>query len=135
MYKNILVPIAFDEEHDPTGALATAKVLADENAQITLFHVLDAVPAYVAAQIPKEARDEARDHVIKDMEALAKGIPDAKVVVVDGHAGTTIVEYAEEHNIDLIVVRSHRPGLEDYFLGSTAARVVRHAMCSVHVIR
>jgi universal stress protein F len=25
--------------------------------------------------------------------------------------------------------------LQDYFLGSTAGRVVRHAQCSVHVIR
>ena len=37
--------------------------------------------------------------------------------------------------VDLIIVASHRPGLQDYFLGSTAAKVVRHAKCSVLVIR
>ena len=56
-------------------------------------------------------------------------------VVVYGHAGTSILEYAEEHGCDCIVIASHRPGLGDYLLGSTAARVVRHAACSVHVMR
>jgi len=39
------------------------------------------------------------------------------------------------HAVDLIVIASHRPGLKDYFLGSTAGRVVRHSPCAVHVIR
>jgi nucleotide-binding universal stress UspA family protein len=42
---------------------------------------------------------------------------------------------AEEKGADLIIIASHRPGLKDYFLGSTAAKVVRHAKCSVLVIR
>ncbi len=58
-----------------------------------------------------------------------------EVAVVSGHAGHTIVDWASHHDIDCIVVASHRPGLQDYFLGSTAARVVRHAPCAVHVHR
>ncbi|WP_371932559.1 universal stress protein [Pararhizobium sp. IMCC21322] len=46
-----------------------------------------------------------------------------------------MVEYAESNGVDCIIIASHRPGLQDYFLGSTAARVVRHAHCAVHVIR
>jgi len=42
---------------------------------------------------------------------------------------------AQEKGVDLIIIASHRPGLQDYFLGSTAAKVVRHAKCSVLVIR
>ncbi|MBT8411941.1 MAG: universal stress protein, partial [Octadecabacter sp.] len=44
-------------------------------------------------------------------------------------------DFATDNSIDCIIMASHQPGLEDYFLGSTAARVVRHAKCSVHVIR
>ena len=55
--------------------------------------------------------------------------------VVEGHAGRSIVDYAEKNGVDLIVIASHRPGLQDFFLGSTAARVVRHAQCCVHVLR
>lgn len=135
MYKNILVPIAFDEEHDPASALETAKYLVDEGGHITLLHVMDSVPAFVASQIPQSVREEARKRVFEKMQAKLQDLPNSTVHVVDGHAGTTILEFAENNQIDLIVIRSHRPALEDYFLGSTAARVVRHASCSVHVIR
>jgi nucleotide-binding universal stress UspA family protein len=52
-----------------------------------------------------------------------------------GHPGNQILDLAEETNADLIIVASHRPGLQDYFIGSTAGRVVRHANCSVLVTR
>ena len=35
----------------------------------------------------------------------------------------------------LIVIGAHRPDLKDYLLGPHAARVVRHAECSVLVVR
>jgi nucleotide-binding universal stress UspA family protein len=38
-------------------------------------------------------------------------------------------------NADLIVLAAHRPELKDYLLGPNASRVVRHAKCSVYVIR
>ncbi len=135
MYRNILVPVAFDEEHNPEGALETAKYLVDTDGKITLLHVMDAVPSYVASQIPKSARDDAKKSILEDLNNKLKDVPNATVEVVEGHAGTTIIEYAEDHEIDLVVIRSHRPSFEDYFLGSTAARIVRHANCSVHVIR
>lgn len=78
-------------------------------------------------------------HNVQDIEAtLAEKIKDevgVDVVVIEGHAGHTIVDYAAKNGVDCIVVASHRPGFQDYFLGSTAARVVRHAPCSVHVVR
>ena len=55
--------------------------------------------------------------------------------MVTGHAARTILDYAEQMKADCIVIASHDPGIQDYFLGSTAARVVRHAHCSVHVVR
>ncbi|MDH3475684.1 MAG: universal stress protein [Rhodospirillales bacterium] len=36
---------------------------------------------------------------------------------------------------DLIITGSHKPNVSDYLLGSNAARVVRHASCSVFVVR
>jgi nucleotide-binding universal stress UspA family protein len=57
------------------------------------------------------------------------------VEVRSGHSYKTILEVAEEKQVDLIIIASHRPGLQDYFLGSTAAKVVRHARCSVLVMR
>jgi nucleotide-binding universal stress UspA family protein len=38
-------------------------------------------------------------------------------------------------NADLIVMASHKPTVTDYLLGANAAHVVRHAGCSVMVVR
>ncbi len=58
---------------------------------------------------------------------------DAKII--EGHSARTIIDYADTNKVDCIVIGSHRPDLRDYFLGSTASRVVRHAKCAVHVYR
>jgi nucleotide-binding universal stress UspA family protein len=42
---------------------------------------------------------------------------------------------ATEWGADLIVVGSHRPVMSDYLLGSNAKTIVRHAQCSVLVVR
>ena len=46
-----------------------------------------------------------------------------------------ILGVAEEAEADLIIVGSRRPAMKDYLLGTNAARVVRHARCSVLVAR
>jgi nucleotide-binding universal stress UspA family protein len=46
-----------------------------------------------------------------------------------------ILKTAEAIQADLIVMGSHRPELSDYLLGSNTEKVVRHARCSVMVVR
>ncbi|MEZ5601357.1 MAG: universal stress protein [Candidatus Competibacteraceae bacterium] len=46
-----------------------------------------------------------------------------------------ILDVAEEINADLIFMAAYRPSVKDYLLGSNASRVVRHARCSVTVVR
>lgn len=135
MYRNILVPVAFDEDHDPSRALSLAQKLADPDGKITLLHVMDEVPGYAISYLPRDFRADAREAVKADMNARIADIPGAQAEVIEGHAGRDIVAYASEHEVDLIVIASHRPGLSDLVLGSTAARVVRHAPCAVHVMR
>jgi len=135
MYKNILVPIALDHGRDSNEALKIARVLADEGAKITALHVMEEVPSYVAQYLP-EGQMESNEKELKNrLTSELAGAAGVEVAVVAGHAGHTIVDYAAHNEIDCIVVASHRPGLQDYFLGSTAARVVRHAPCAVHVSR
>ena len=45
MYKNILVPVIFDETHDTQAAFLVAKRLAAEGAAFTVLHVMETVPA------------------------------------------------------------------------------------------
>lgn len=47
-----------------------------------------------------------------------------------------ILEYASEHDIDLIIMGTHgRQGVEHLLLGSVAETVVRHALCPVITLR
>ena len=63
------------------------------------------------------------------------GLEEATLELRDGAASAVILEEAERLDADAIVLGSHRPSFGDYLIGSTAARVVRHAQCTVVVER
>lgn len=52
--------------------------------------------------------------------------------VLSGNVYVETLAAAEKLNADLIIIGSGRPELKDYFLGPSAARVARHADCSVY---
>ena len=138
MYKNILVPV--DLAHQETAAvmIEDAMALAAENARITLLYVMPEIPGIVAAHLPAGTTDEAKARAEAQLRQLAKdnGAPDnIEALTSVGPPYHNILETAAADDIDLIVIASHQPELSDYLLGSVAAKVVRHAPCSVHVIR
>jgi nucleotide-binding universal stress UspA family protein len=135
MYKNILVPVLFDEEHDNQKSYQVARALADDDAKFTVAHVVEAIPNFVRLEMPTDVLEARHDKIKKMLGDAAKGLPGAVPELISGHAGNAILNYANENEIDCIVLASHRPGFEDLLLGSTASRVVRHAKCAVHVIR
>ena len=135
MYKNILVPMALDHEHKVGGAIDIARKLLDEGGKIIALHVIEAIPQYAAVHLPDNFQEKRHAEAMASLKAELGGAPEVTTVVVTGHAGRTINDYAEQHDCDCIIVASHRPGFKDHFLGSTAAWVVRHSECSVHVIR
>ncbi len=136
MFKSILIPV--DLAHGTTtGRIAAiARRLSDDDTKVTLLHVVETLPMYVTSQVPPELIRDRLAETEKQLEAMAKetGL-DPAVEVTSGHAANAITEYAQTHDVDCIVIASHRPGMQDYFLGSTAARVVRHARCPVFVDR
>ncbi len=136
MHKTILVPIDLANPENGKPMIKIARRIGDEDARIILVHVIENVPKFVAAQLPEGTLENAREHAGKKLKAIANaaGIkPDVEVRF--GSAYKAILDVAQEQEVDLIIVGSHKPGLQDYLLGSTAARVVRHAMCSVLVGR
>ncbi len=135
MYKNLLIPVILDDPHDSQASFLVALALAEDEAKFTILHVVESIPSYVSAQLPAEVLATNRDEIERRLKQLSAGLPGAEAKLVSGHAGRGILDFANENDIDCIVVASHKPGLESYFLGSTADRVVRHARCSVHVIR
>ena len=135
MYDHILVPISFEEDRDAAGAIEVARCLADEKGRITLLHVMEEIPSYAISYVPMDYLQESRKAIATKLAQMAEKLPNAQGVVVEGHSGRTILDWASENDVDCIVIASHRPGMQDLLLGSTATQVVRHATCSVHVVR
>ncbi|MEQ9674109.1 MAG: universal stress protein [Roseovarius indicus] len=135
MYKHVLVPISFEEDRDAAGAMKAAQLLAGPDGRITLLHVMEQIPTYAISYMPQEYLVESRSAIEAELADMASKIPHAQGVVIDGHAGRTITDWAAGNSVDCIVIASHRPGMSDLLLGSTAHQVVRHATCAVHVVR
>jgi len=78
------------------------------------------------------------DEAKKQIDAIAAKLPPEFVHGSETRVGTAwsaICEAATEHNVDLIIVGSHGYTGIDRLLGTTAAKVVNHAECSVLVAR
>ena len=136
MYKNILVPIDMSHVIEGKSTIDDAIEHAAEGAKITLLTVIEEIPNWAAISLPADLIDKSLATAHDDLKAIANATGrKMDVEVRTGHSYNTILDVAEEKEIDLIIVASHRPGLQDYFLGSTAAKVVRHAKCSVLVVR
>jgi nucleotide-binding universal stress UspA family protein len=137
MYKKILVPVEPSHSEKHALAISMARQLSDEaGAEIIVLTVIEPVPGYFAmAENMPDIQLQAANRIMQDLKAFVGDRPDVTLKVLHGHAATEILALAEKSGVDCIVIASHQPGLADYFLGSTAARVVRHAPCSVHVMR
>lgn len=115
-------------------------------AKLTVLHV---VPDFVRANplFPQGSAEDIDTEVELEKRALDElerrvkdvtGRPQAEVelAVRIGTVEVAVVRYAEEHDVDLIVVgATGRTGLSRLLLGSTAERVVRYSHCSVLVAR
>ena len=134
MYKKVLVPMALDHGLSPQ-TLEVAKALCEDSGEIIALHVHEAPQGSVSAYLDEEVVRAGFDRAKETMKQKLQHVQSVTPVIVKGHSARTIIDYADENNVDCIVIGSHKPELSDYFLGSTAARVVRHANCSVHVRR
>jgi nucleotide-binding universal stress UspA family protein len=139
MIKTIVVPIDIAQAEAGAAALGLARDLAGKyGSKLILLYVLEGVPGFVLAQIPEGVHAKVLEEATAALNAFAAehGLTGtAEVLLREGHPSTEILEFANETGADMIVIASHDPGVADYFLGSVAARVVRHAHCSVLVAR
>lgn len=133
MYNKILIASALDQGFSDK-ALQVAKSLVTENGSITAAHVIEPVNNVVQSFVSEEVQSKAYEK-IKNM--LNERCNDVAIdsEILHGQAGREITKYAEKMGADCIIIGSHKPGLEDFFLGSTSARIVRHSKCAVHVLR
>lgn len=141
MFKDILLPVDLGNAESQRKAVKTAVHLA-KTAKAQL-HVMTVVPDFglsiVGSFFPEGYEKHALDEASKKLHDFVQAeIPkNVKVQHIVGH-GTIyeeILRAANELGCDVIILASHRPELKDYLLGPNAARVARHAACSVMIVR
>lgn len=131
MYKRIMVPL--DGSRLAEQALVHARIHAEQfGAEIVLIRVLGPLPepsmaGRGAVRVAEEATAEmARDY----LEGMAAGLGEqgilAQTVIIEGRPYVEIIRFAEENEIDLIVMSTRGySGLSRWLMGSVADRVVR----------
>ncbi len=134
MYDKIIISLALDHGISQT-ALAVARSLRSEVGEIVAVHVYEPLHGSASTFVTEEAVAHAMQSAKDRLAERVTDAPDVEAVMLKGHPGRAITDYAKKFGADCIIVGSHKPGLRDYFLGSTSARIVRHAPCSVHVLR
>ncbi|WP_127104447.1 universal stress protein [Pararhodobacter zhoushanensis] len=136
MYTNIIVAVDLSHGEAGKALIAKAEQLLDDGGVIRLLHVLEDVPTYIAAELPRDLNDRRQAEAKVELALLSDGkSASIQTEIRTGAAASQILQCADDTGADLIMIASHRPGLSDYFIGSTAARVVRHAQCSVLISR
>lgn len=136
-YRKILVPIAPGYGEEAHRALEVARSLLTPDGKITVVSVIEQLPAYLTLDVYYAVDPALRENQMKVGEAIVEAFTsdDVDVVLRDGHPTRAILDLAKQEGHDCIVIPSAQPGWEHFLLGSTASGVVRHAHCSVHVLR
>ncbi|KIC35621.1 universal stress protein [Leisingera sp. ANG-M7] len=135
MYSNILVALSL-EHGISEQALSTARALLSEGGMITAAHIHEPPNKQIMYYMEQNVVEKSYQKAQASLADRLQGEADVNSVILESQsAGRAITEYANKHKIDCIVLASHKPGMKEFFLGSTAAFVVRHAHCSVHVLR
>jgi nucleotide-binding universal stress UspA family protein len=143
--KNILVATDFGEAADV--ALTYGRELAMRfGATLHVLHVaeniyINAFGAESYAAMAPALQEKLEASAVKQLDDLLidsdhSGPPTRRAILTSSSPAYAIVDYAREHNIELIVMGTHgRGALAHLVMGSVAERVVRLASCPVLTVR
>lgn len=139
MYDHILFPTDGSDGADTALEHAVDHARRYDATLHLLYVVEENVPmSNVGAAELVEALREEGTRIVADARtrAEASGVDAVRETVETGSPYRTILEYADDHAVDLIVMGTHgRRGIDRYLLGSVAERVVRTADCPVLTAR
>lgn len=141
MFKDIMLCVDMQDQSSMTRAFDTSVELCRNESAI--LHILSVVPDVGFPVVGQYLENDFEEKIIAEAkkqlsELVQKSVPDdikVRHIVAQGSIYDQIVSMSRQIGADLIVITAHRPELKDYLLGPNAARVVRHAKCSVLVIR
>lgn len=116
------------------------------NSEVKVLHVVEPPSLLMGREMGgydpefemvwKALREQAKDLVEKASEKLRGAKFTVSTELVEGDPKSQIIDIAKEWHADMIVLGSHgRTGLNRFLMGSVSQAVVRHAHCSVEIIR
>ena len=121
---------------------ATQAVMAQyqpERTEVKVLNVVDLaipIPTSDAAGFRHESLKHGQELVRRTERLLSKAGYKTQTAVEEGDPKSKIIDQAMQWNAELIVVGSHgRKGVDRFLMGSVAEGVVRHAHCSVEIVR
>jgi len=141
MYDTILVP-SDGSEHAVRAAEHGAYLGRAFDAAVHLLHVVDVQAAagiFDAGGVDAafvERLEAEGERALDAVEAVAGDSDRVRTASVRGEPSGSILEYADDHGVDLIAMGTHgRTGLDRYVAGSVTERVVRLAEVPVLTVR
>lgn len=139
MYDTILVPT--DGSSAVVEAVERAVDLAERyDATVHALYVVDS-SAYgtldTSTSVVVDALEDEGETAVNYVadEAEAAGVP-VETAVVTGTPHRTIMDYVDDHDVDMVVMGTHgRRGFDRFLLGSVTEKVVRTAPVPVLTVR
>jgi nucleotide-binding universal stress UspA family protein len=140
MYRKILLPIDLTEAEMTDRAISVAQALAKTfDSEMRVVNVQSLLPISFLDYVPENFNVQVRRGLEKEIAAVAAKIDCApervSTTLLFGPVYQKVLAEAEEWGADLIVLCSHRPGMDRFLIGSNATTIVNHAQCSVLVVR
>ena len=140
MYKRIVLAIDLAEPTlAPKGLEQAVELAKAGGGELRLVNVQPVIPAtfmeYVPVDFDVEQATRAKEALDVILAALDLPAERKSAATRLGGIYHELLQEASDWGADLIVVGSHRPVMSDYLLGSNAKTIVRHAQCSVLVVR
>lgn len=140
----VLVPVD-GSKHSQEGIKVAVHFAKTKGAKTLVIHIIPSVTDIDLELSPSE-RDRLLDSMKKRGEEILKksvaalaaaGVKDvSSVLATAASPAQEIVALAEREKADLIVIGSKGAGgAARFFLGGTAANVVRHSHCCVYVVK
>jgi nucleotide-binding universal stress UspA family protein len=140
IFSKILIAIdGSDASMDAAGyAISISK---QHNAELYALHVIradvDLFGPHETSEFMTEMRNEGEKYMDRvRLKASEKNIQIKTEIISSTNIAGGIVDYAEENNIDLIVIGTRGlSGFKKLLLGSVATNVVTYAHCPVMVVK
>ena len=131
----ILVGLDLKPKSEKT-ATEIAKRTWPSDTSFILLHVVEPFPIEKSSRSVETAVEKAEKRLHKLGNQMRGAGRAAEELVIVGRAAQQILKLAETLHPDRIIVGSHGAWLAaGYLLGSTAETVLRHATCSVEILR